>query len=72
MDSKTLRHVWSLIEKTQSHTLLDLDDSHLVQCLTEQLREQRSLNGEQTAAASQYIRSRCLLIRDLALSRQTH
>lgn len=69
MSPLMLRQLWSLVETTQSNVLLNLDDPSLVQWLLRQLTAQRSLNHEETAIYSTYIRSRLPLIRDLARSR---
>ena len=71
MSPTMLRQLWSLIEETQSHILLDLDDSTLVQWLVRQLKNRRSLNAAEATQYSHYIQSHLPLIRDLALSRST-
>ncbi|NJN86148.1 MAG: hypothetical protein HC881_07290 [Leptolyngbyaceae cyanobacterium SL_7_1] len=65
-----LRQLWDLVETTQSHLLLKLDDSHLVHLLVEQLKEREVLDKGNEEDARQYIHSRVSLIRDLALARQ--
>lgn len=69
MSPTMLRQLWSLIEKTQAHLLLKLDDASLAQWLLRQLSSQRSLNREETDIISAYIQSRSSLIRDLAHQR---
>ncbi|MCL6436825.1 MAG: hypothetical protein K6T90_21965 [Leptolyngbyaceae cyanobacterium HOT.MB2.61] len=69
MSPLMLRQLWSLVETTQSNILLNLDDPSLVQWLLGQLKNQRSLDHEETAIFGTYIRSRLPLIRDLARSR---
>jgi hypothetical protein len=69
MSPLMLRQLWFLVERTQSTTLLNLDDTSLVQLLIKQLRTQRSLNHEEAAICTSYIHSRLPLIRDLARSR---
>lgn len=69
MSSSILRQLWSLIEATQTSTLMSLDDTKLVESLMQQLEEQRLLNREETNCVSVYIRSRILLIRELAQAR---
>ncbi len=64
-----LRQLWSVVETTQSATLLNLDDSSLVQWLMKQIRNRHCLNHEETAIVNTYIRSHLPLIRDLAGSR---
>ncbi|OLP17888.1 hypothetical protein BST81_12575 [Leptolyngbya sp. 'hensonii'] len=64
-----LRQLWSLVEATQTHVLLSLDDNSLVQWLLRQLGQERSLNHHETDIVSHYIQSRLSLIRDLAQAR---
>lgn len=69
MSPTMLRQLWSLIEKTQAHLLLKLDDASLAQWLVRKLSSERSLNHEETDIISAYIQSRSSLIRDLAQQR---
>ena len=70
MSPLMLRHVWSLVETTQTQILLSLDDESLVQWLLRQLTMQRSINSSETDLYSSYIQTRLPLIRDLARSRR--
>ena len=69
MTPAILRQLWSVIEATQAHTLLKLDDASLVQWLTKQTTTTTTLDGGQTDILSAYIQSRLSLIRDLAQER---
>lgn len=69
MTPAMLRHLWSLIENTQTSLILAMDDNSLVQWLACQLDEQRSLNQLETHIINDYIRSKISLIRDLAQER---
>lgn len=69
MSPMMLRQLWSLVEETQSHILLDLDDSSLVQWLVRQLKNRRSISATEASQYSYYIQSHLPLIRDLAHSR---
>lgn len=69
MNSSILRQLWSLIEETQSSTLLKLTDAELVVQLLQRLEAKKSLSVEDNSLASAYIRSRTSLIRDLAEAR---
>jgi len=69
MTPRMLRQLWSLVEATQAHVLLDLDDKSLVQWLIRQLQDGRSLNPEEDSVINDYINSRLPLIRDLAQHR---
>lgn len=69
MTPAMLRKLWSLIETTQAHLLLKLDDESLEQWIVRHLDLGRSLNGEESHILSTYIQSRLSLIRDLAQQR---
>ncbi len=69
MTPSMLRQLWSLIEKTQAHLLLKLDDASLVQWLLKQFNQERSLNHEEIHVLSDYLNNRVSLIRDLAQQR---
>lgn len=69
MTPAILRQLWSVVEATQAHTLLKLDDASLVQWLIKQTTTKTSLDGSQTDVLSDYIQSRLSLIRDLAQDR---
>jgi glutathione synthase/RimK-type ligase-like ATP-grasp enzyme len=65
----TMRHVWSVIEETETKTILCLNDADLLKQLLDQLENKKLLSREQISAMSTYISSRVPLIRDLAHSR---
>ncbi len=69
MTPAILRQLWSVVEATQAHTLLKLDDASLVQWLIKQTTTQTSLDGSETDVLGDYIQSRLTLIRDLAQER---
>lgn len=66
IDIPRLRQFWSVIETTQPSILVTLDDTSLVECLMEKLQEQHLLDHQETDRISHYIRSKVLLIRELA------
>lgn len=66
MNPSTLHQLWSLIGATQTTTLMTLDDSQLVECLTQQLGTRCLLNREEAERVSCYLRSKLSLMRDLA------
>lgn len=66
MTPTILRQLWSVVETTQSNTLLKLDDASLVQWLLKQTKNQASLDQQEIHGLSEYIYSRLNLIRDLA------
>ena len=65
----TMRHVWSVIEETETKTILNLNDTDLIGQLLKQLENKKLLSSEQINELSTYISSRVPLIRDLAQSR---
>jgi succinate dehydrogenase flavin-adding protein (antitoxin of CptAB toxin-antitoxin module) len=69
MEVSKLRQLWSLIEKTQTNTLLQLNDTDLVEWLLGQIEKQKSLSLEENNILTTYIRSKSSLIRDLAEAR---
>jgi hypothetical protein len=64
-----MRHVWSVIEETETKTILSLSDTDLIGQLLNQLESKKLLSGEQIKEMSSYISLRVPLIRDLAQSR---
>lgn len=69
MTPTMLRQLWSLIETTQSHLLLKLDDASLVQWLLKQFKQQRALNHEEMNILNDYLNNRLSLIREMAEQR---
>ena len=70
MTPKILRQLWSVVENSQTKTLLQMDDASLVQWLVKQTTTQALLDPNDTDFLSAYIQSRLSLIRDLAYERQ--
>lgn len=70
MTPKILRQLWSVVENSQTKTLLQMDDASLVQWLVKQTTKQVLLDPNETDYLSDYIQSRLTLIRDLAYERQ--
>lgn len=69
MTPTILHQLWSVVEETQTNTLLKLDDASLVQCLLGQTKTQASLDQNEIHILRDYIYSRLNLIRDLAQAR---
>lgn len=69
MNPNLLRHLWSLVERSQSSYLLTLDDNSLVCWLLEQFAGQQSIDQAETDQLHGYIRAKIPLIRDLAQER---
>ncbi|WP_414542343.1 hypothetical protein [Nostoc sp. CCY0012] len=70
MTPKMLRQLWSVVENSQTKTLLQMDDASLVKWLVKQTTNQALLDPKETDFLSDYIQSRLSLIRDLAYERQ--
>lgn len=66
MNISILRQFWSLIEETPLATLLNLNDTELIKQLLRQLEDKQPLSAEESNTMSNYIRSKTLLIRELA------
>lgn len=64
-----LRQLWALVETTQTNTLLNLDDTTLVQWLLRQFKSERALNHDEADVLNAYIHAKLPLIRDLAEER---
>ncbi len=69
-NASVLRLFWDVVEETGSHDLLTLTDAGLIGLLLEKISRRSRLNGEERCLLDSYIRSRTLLIRDIAESRQ--
>ena len=70
MTPRILRQLWSLVESSQTKTLLQMDDASLVQWLVHQMTTQALLEPTETDYLIDYIQSRLALIRDIAYERQ--
>lgn len=69
MNPQLLRHLWSLVERSQSSHLLALDDNSLVCWLLDQFAGQQPIDQTETDQLYGYIRAKIPLIRDLAQDR---
>jgi hypothetical protein len=65
-----IRHIWEVVEETQSCTLLERDDREVVQQLLGQLQRQQSLNSQEIQNVINYLTPRISLIRDIASNRR--
>ncbi len=70
MTPKIMRQLWTVVEKTQTKTLLQMDDASLVELLAKQTKNQASLDCCEADFLCDYIQSRLPLIRDIAYERQ--
>jgi len=71
MTPNIMRQLWALIESTQANTLLQVDDSTLVQLLLKQLQAKQSIDAQTANSLDSYITSKLPLIRDTAEGRYT-
>ncbi|MGJ3246239.1 MAG: hypothetical protein ACFE0I_09220 [Elainellaceae cyanobacterium] len=69
MTPPMLRQLWSVIEQTQTSTLIGMDDASLSSWLLSEIRAERPLDSCEADVFSAYIRSKIALIRDLAQAR---
>ena len=70
MTPKIMRQLWSVVEETQTRTLLHMDDASLVNLLVKQTKNQASLECHEADFLGDYVQSRLPLIRDIAHERQ--
>jgi succinate dehydrogenase flavin-adding protein (antitoxin of CptAB toxin-antitoxin module) len=66
-----MRQLWALVESTQVTTLLQFEDSDLVQFLLKRFRAQQSIDAQDVRHLDIYIQSKLPLIRDLAEDRSS-
>jgi hypothetical protein len=69
LNSSELRHLWSVVEGTQTSILLGFDDADLIKQLLRQIEFTGIFTSDQINMFGAYLRSRVLLIRDLASAR---
>ncbi|MDX2239157.1 MAG: hypothetical protein NW224_00560 [Leptolyngbyaceae cyanobacterium bins.302] len=69
IDTSLLRLTWSVIEETQTSSLLSLTDTGLVRLLLQRISRRILLSGEEVYLLYDYISSKITLIRDMAESR---
>ncbi len=69
MSYSTVQQIWQIIEQTQTYHLLELNDSELLEQVSQQLETNLRLNADELNLARNYIQSKISLIRDLADSR---
>ncbi|XGV97239.1 MAG: hypothetical protein ACAF41_31515 [Leptolyngbya sp. BL-A-14] len=66
-----MRQLWALVESTQVSTLLQFEDSDLVQFLLKRFKAQQLIDAHDTTSLDTYIQSKLPLIRDLAEDRNS-
>lgn len=70
--TSTLRLLWNVVEETQTRDLLKLSDLELVQQLVSQLHSKKMLSRDEINCVNEYLRSKILLIRELAQMRPSY
>lgn len=66
-----MRQLWALVESTQVSTLLQFEDSDLVQFLLKRFKAQQLIDAQDARNLDTYIQSKLPLIRDLAEDRNS-
>ena len=66
-----MRQLWALVESTQVTTLLQFEDTDLVQFLLKRFRAQQTIDAQDVSNLDTYIQSKLPLIRDLAEDRKS-
>lgn len=66
---KMMRQLWTLVDTAQISTLLQIDDSALVQLLLKQFTAEQPIDPQAAQNLSTYIRAKLPLIRDTAENR---
>ncbi|MEI2580031.1 hypothetical protein [Scytonema sp. PRP1] len=69
ISAKMIQQIWAVIESTQVTTLLQFDDTALVQLLLQQLKAKQGLDAQTDGSLNTYIKSKLPLIRDTAEGR---
>ncbi|AFY31149.1 hypothetical protein [Calothrix sp. PCC 7507] len=69
INAKMMRQIWAVIESTQVSTLLQFDDTTLVQLLLQQLKAIEEIDPQADSSLNTYIQSKLPLIRDTAEGR---
>ena len=66
MNPSILRQFWSMVEQTQTSTLLELSDRDLITRLQEQFEQHKYFSTNEISILHEYIQGKISLIRDLA------
>lgn len=69
VSAKMMQQLWAVIESTQVSTLLQFDDTALVQLLLQQLEVKQGFDAQANSILDTYIKSKLPLIRDTAEGR---
>jgi hypothetical protein len=65
-----MRQLWAVVESTQVSTLLQVDDSTLIQLLLRQFVSEQAIDAQAAHSLNTYIQSKLPLIRDTAEGRK--
>lgn len=71
MTPNMMRQLWAVIESIQSSTLLQIDDSALVQLLLKQFTAKQPIDLQAQSNLNSYITAKLPLIRDIAEGRRS-
>ncbi|MDJ0732242.1 MAG: hypothetical protein QNJ33_19880 [Crocosphaera sp.] len=66
MNTTIMRQLWSIIDESSGKTLTGLNDSDLINQIVTKLNTKQNLSSEDCGVINAYLRSRILLIRELA------
>lgn len=69
--ARMMQQLWAVIESTQVSTLLQFDDSALVQLLLNRFKTQQAIDAQAANSLDRYIHSKLPLIRDIAEGKLT-
>ncbi len=66
VNTTIMRQLWSIIEETSGKTLTGINDSDLINQILTKLSSKQHLSSEDCHVINAYLRSRILLIREMA------
>ncbi|WP_198649037.1 hypothetical protein [Cyanothece sp. BG0011] len=72
MNTTIMRQLWSIIDESPGKTLTGLNDSDLINQILNKLSAKQKLSSEDCGVINAYLRSRILLIREIAGCSATH
>ncbi len=66
MNTTIMRQLWSIIAESSGKTLTGLNDSDLINQILSKLSNQQNLSSEDCGVINAYLRSKILLVREMA------
>ncbi|MDJ0598276.1 MAG: hypothetical protein QNJ37_05495 [Crocosphaera sp.] len=72
MNTTIMRQLWSIIEESSEKPLTGLNDSDLINQILTKLSSKQNLSSEDCCRINAYLRSRILLIREMADYSMSH